>query len=582
MKTRIPAAAISPIFGALSLLALGCGGGAPPAAEKADPAAVVARYQGGEIRRGDIQQAIDSNLAKMAQPATPEVRRQLVRKIVERRVRTQMLYVEAQAKGYAERPEVKFRQAAFEDRALAEALLERETAAAKAADAVVVAEVDRRLAASAAEETRKFSHIYLRAAEADAAARQAATAKMAEIQQELAGGAGFNQLAEKYSTSVMARGGGRIEWTSRRKLQAAAGAAVFALEKEGDVSPVVETADGLHLFRLDGIRLPALTDAAGIRTAVRQELDAEARGAAVRARRQQALDAAAAEFAPAGRLAELADAKFGELDAAAGRRWVARWQAGGQAAELSADELLALRGFGQLTGLPIEAELRLLVENRLLAAAERERGAAELAEEIAEARRLALIDSYRGDLMEALDSPSSEEEIARFYRENSSGAEFLRDFEVDLLFFPQRGESVAEAYASGEEVVAKLRQGAGFDDLLARPGRPEAQTCRQAHLDAEEIGKSSIRLRKALVNLTEGEVSAALYIERPLAVGKGCSFDGPGVAFVRLRRLGTLPLEQARPAILATLSKARVDQGIDEIQKRLIAESKLEILLPEG
>lgn len=582
MKTRSPAAALSPFHYALSLLVLGCGSGAPPAAEQADPAAVVARYQGGEIRRGDIQRAIDSNLAKMAQPVTPEARRQLVRKIVERRVRTQMLFAEAEAKGYAERPEVQFRQAALEDRVLAEALLERETASAKAADAVVVAEVDRRVASSGAEETRKFSHIYLRAAEADAAARQAATVKMAAIQQELQAGAGFNQLAEKYSTSVMARGGGRIEWTSRRKMQAAAGAAVFALEKEGDVSPVVATADGLHLFRLDGIRLPGLTDVAGIRTTVRQELDGEARNAAIRARRQQALDVAAAEIAPAGRLAALEKMAFDQLDAAAGRQWVARWQAGGQAAELSAAELLALRGFGQLNGRSIEAELRLLVENRLLAAAERERGAAELAEEIAEARRLAVIDSYRGDLMESLDSPPSEEEIARFYRDNSAGAEYLRDFEVDLLFFPQRGESVAEAYAAGEEVVAKLRQGASFDDLLARPGRPEALICRQAHLDAEEIGKSSIRLRKALVNLTEGEASAAIYLERSLEVGAGCSFGGPGVAFVRLRHLGTMPLEQARPAIVAALSKTRVDQGVDEIQQRLIAESKLEILLPEG
>lgn len=584
MKTIKAGATLHLALGATALLALACGGGAPPAAEKKDPEAVVARYQGGEIKRGEIQAAIDSNLANMAQPVTIDVRRQVVRKIVERRVRTRMLLEEALEKGYAERPEIHFRQTAAEDKVLAEDLLESETAAAKASDALVVAEADRRVAAASAEETRKFSHIYLRAAEADAAARQAATARMAEIQQELAAGAAFNELAEKYSTSVMARGGGRIDWTLRRKLQPAAGAAIFALEKEGDLSPVVATADGLHLFRLDGIRQPGLTDVAGISQTVRQELDAEAKSAAVRARRQQALDESAAEFAPAGRLASLEDQAFEKLNPALGKEWAARWQAGAQKAELSVAELLALHGRVLPAKQPLERELRWLVENRLLAAARRAQGIApELETRIADARRLALIDSYRGDLMEALDTPPSEEEIARFYRENSASASFLRDLEVDVLFFPQRGASVAEAYAAGEEVVAKLRQETTFDDLLKKPARPDARVCREVHgIDVEELGKSSIRLRKALVNLTEGEVSAAIYLERPVDLGPSCRLESSGVIFLRLRGIGTLPLDKARLPILAAMSKERVDQGIAAIQDRLIAESKLEFLLPEG
>ena len=574
------------VVGLGSLAIFGCGGETPQVADQPDPAAVVARYAGGEIRRGDIQQAIDNNLASAAKPVSAEARRAIVRKVVERRVRTQMLMAEAVAKGYPQQPAVLSRQTAAEERVLAEDLLASETAAVKAADAVVVAELDRRLAAARSEETRKFSHIYLRAAQTDAPARQAAAATMAKIQQQLAGGASFNSLAEQYSTSVMARGGGRIDWTPKRQLHPAAAAAVFALAKEGELSPVVETADGLHLFRLDGIRLAAPIDTVAIRNEVRQELDSEAKNAALRARRQQELDAFGAEFAATSRLAALEAAGAEAGSGAAGQEWVARWRgAGGAAGEMTVAELLALEGRVLPVRQPLEVELRWLVENRLLAAARRARGSSPaLDQQIADARRLAIIDSYRTDLMEALDTPPSEEEIARFYRDNGASFLPLRDFEIDALYFPQQGDSVAEVYAAGEEVGNQLRQGTPFDQLLARPSRPEAQVCREVHgANPEEIGKGSLRLRKALVNLGEGEVSAAIYIDRALTVvPAGCAFKGPGIVFVRLRRVGTLPLEAGKPAILRQLSKERVDQGVAQIQDRLIAESKLEILLPEG
>jgi parvulin-like peptidyl-prolyl isomerase len=75
---------------------------------------------------------------------------------------------------------------------------------------------------------------------------------------------------------VDARGGGRIEWTRRESLQRAAAEAIFTLQ-EGGISPVVAAKDGLHLFRLDGIRSGSPLDVEGIRRAVRNELDGEAR-----------------------------------------------------------------------------------------------------------------------------------------------------------------------------------------------------------------------------------------------------------------------------------------------------------------
>lgn len=377
----------------------------------------------------------------------------------------------------------------------------------------------------------------------------------------------------------MARGGGQIDWTAAGKLQKAARAAVFGLAKEGDLSPVVETADGLHLFRLDGIRQPSPLDAAANRAATRQELDAEARTAALRARRQQALDAGGAEFAPAGRLEKLEQLLRRHETPAAGAPWLARWQGG----ELGETELAALHGRVLPARQTAAAELRWLVENRLLAAERRQQPPApELAERIAEARSNAIIDSYRGDLIDQLDTPPSEEEIVAYYRGHAASALALRDLQVDALFFPQRSGGVAEAYAAGEEVVARLRAGDSFDALLAQP-RPEARVCREAHgVDLEQVGQSSIRLRKALANMTDGEISPALYLDRGAELGPGCRLDGPGVVFVRLRGVGTLSLEAGRPAILEALVHDRVEQGVTAIQQRLIAESGLEILVPEG
>lgn len=576
------AASLAAGLGCCSLLAVGCGSPPEPAAApQRDPAAVIARYKDGEIRRGEIQVAIDRNLASQPPPVTPEARRAIVRKIVERRVRTQMILSEALAKGYADSPEVKIRQAAAADRVLAEDLLESAAAGVAASDAVVAAEIDRRLAAEApAEETRRFSHIYLKAAESDAGARRAAQAAMAKIGQELAAGADFGELAQKYSQSVMARGGGRIDWTTAGKLQPAARRAVFGLAQEGELSPVVETADGLHLFRLDGIRRPSPIDAAAIRAAVRQELDAEAKNAALRARREQALDAGGAEFAPAGRLERLGETLDRQQPLSAGAAWLARWQGG----ELGEAEVAALHGRVLPNRQPVLVELRLLTENRLLAAQRRAAGLTpELEAKVAEAERQAIIDSYRGDVMVQLDTPPSEEEILRYYRDNAAGNLALRDFQVDALFFPQQGESIAEVYAAGEEVVAGLREGTDFDRLLARPPRPEATVCREAHgVSLEEVGTTSIRLRKALANLADGEISPAIYIEREVPLAAACRLPGPGVVFVRLRGVATLPLEAARPAIVQAIVKERVEQGVTVFQQRLIAESGLEILVPEG
>lgn len=560
----------------LAFVVTGCRDAATSEAARPDPKTVIARWNGGEIRRGDIQKALDGRFAAVPQPISAETKQAIVKQVVERRVRTAMLYAEAEAKGFGKRPEIAARQIAAEERVLAEDLLARASAPVKATDEQVVAEVDRRLAGAKPEETRKFSHIYLRAAESDPAARAAAIARMAEIRKEVEGGAGFNKLAEKWSTSVTARGGGRIEWTARRTLNRAAADAVFAL-KEGEMSPVVAAPDGLHLFRLDGIRPGTPIDVEAIRKNVRQVLDQEAQTAAVRARRQQEIDARGVEFSSPGELERLAASP-----SAAGAKAVATWNGGA----VTAAELLAVHGWIGSAQQSLSQTLRTLAENRVLAEARRaEPVAAELTTLVSDARRQAVIDSYRRQLVEDLTTESSEEEIARYHREHAESALFLRDFEIDALYFPQTGESIKDVYAAGEEVVEKLREGKPFDGMLDRPVRADAKVCRAAHgVDLNRLGQTSIRLRKALLNLAPGEITPALYLDGPRTdlVAKSCVLEGRGVVFVRLRSLGTLPLDAAREAIRTFLDQDKEAAGIEAIQKRLIAASGLKILVPEG
>ncbi len=552
---------------------IGCGK-APeaPQAPLPDPAAVVARYAGGEIRRAEIRQVVERRLASATPPVTPEARQMVVRKVIERRVRIATLRAAMKASGFEEGAEARFASMAAEERVLAADRVAAEVATAKAPDALVATAVEVRLETLDPAEARKFSHIFLRAPQTDESARAKAHATMGEILAALESGTGFNALAERHSQSVMARGGGRIEWTLRKDLNPAVSAVIFGL-REGAVSPVVETGDGLHLFRLDGIRSGSPIDVEQVRRSVRRELDEESATLAERALRQRELDSAGVEFVSTARLerlAEMADV------------WVARWRGG----EIRAPELRAVAAHPGFGGAPAAAVLRELVENRLLAGRRREAPLTkELESQTEDARDEAALESYRAFLVAGIDTEPTPEELAQFYRENSQGALFLRDYHVDLLFFPQVGDQVAEAYGAGEAVVARLRDGTSFDALLDQPPAPGARVCRDAHpVEIEELGRSFLRLRKAVLNLEVGGISPALYFDGPrsvVAAGK-CELEGRGLAFARLREIGTLPFESVQAAIRARVIEQKRTAGITAIQERLVADARIEILLPEG
>lgn len=542
----------------------------PAPAPVADPDQVLATWSGGVIKRAEIETGYANRLA--AEPgATPERRLELLRLSLERRARVELLYREAMAAALPDRSDVKTVLRAQSDRMLAEDWLQTHVVAnAHAAEAQVAAEVARRTA-SPAEETRRFGHIFLRAAAGDEAARGRAAATMARVRKELAEGAAFDELARAYSDSITARGGGQVEWTTRALLHPKAAAVVFALT-EGQVSDVVETEAGLQVFRLDGIRRPHAVDAAAVRAEVQKTLDAEVGRAAVQAERQRVWDDAALAV----------DARALERPARPGE--VVATVAG---EPLTRAELDQARSSWNLWGAagdppPPAGALRVVVVDRLLAARRRETPLdAPLQKRIDDATRNVIVDARRLELVGTIPTDVTPAEIEAFYAQNRETAPFLRDHVVDLLFLSQKGDSAADVYAQGEAVSRQLRDGGTFDQVLASFAGRGTVARRLSMGDLETLRPRSPRLSTALGQLRPGEVSAPLYLDGDrVTLAKGQPPGAVrGLAFVRLVSAQPMPLAAARERIRAGLQKQKRNDGVSAVQQGLNARVQLKILV---
>ena len=107
--------------------------------------------------------------------------------------------------------------------------------------------------ALADQEERRASHILISVENRTSAE---AEALMAEIQQKLEGGADFGMLAKAHSDDTgSAENGGDLGFFGKDAFVPAFEKALYALT-EGQISDIVDTEFGLHLIRLDEIRLP--------------------------------------------------------------------------------------------------------------------------------------------------------------------------------------------------------------------------------------------------------------------------------------------------------------------------------------
>ncbi len=535
---------------ALAVLACGACRSQPKAAPTPDPNTVVATWLHGQFTRGELEAAVQQRAAAEG-AASAEQRAAILRHVVERRARVQLLFREAQASGLADSPDVQARVRAAQERVLAEDWLNAEAARTPPAAAARVDAEVQRLSQNSGVEVRRFSHIFLRAPRDNAPARQQARTRMERIRHELDDGRAFDELARQFSDSITARGGGQVDWTPRAPLHDAVAAVVFALG-EGQVSEPVETELGLHVFRLDGIRRPAPPDPIALRAQVQQTLDTEARRAAADAARQRKLDVSGVRF-DAQALAR--PGRPGERVPGPGGQPIAR-------AEL---EQLREHLSPQV---PLLDFARALVVNRLLADERRAQPLdAALKRRLDDAMLDAVVSARREQLVAALDTRVSPDEL-------------------DVLFFRQKEQqpsAVGPVYARGELVAKRLRDGESFDVILASAARqPDTFVLRRVGT-GDDLGLRSqdLRLYRALSALAPGEVSKPVYVDAAtLRVGQSpVVLHGPGLAFVRLVEQRRRRFEEVRTLVADYLRKRKEGDGVAALQQRLNEQAQIKIVV---
>ncbi|MDQ7991004.1 MAG: peptidylprolyl isomerase [Candidatus Dactylopiibacterium sp.] len=119
------------------------------------------------------------------------------------------------------------------------------------------AEVEAMLAAGAQNAAGReylIQHIYLRASETATPDQwMALSARAEDLQRQIRAGEDFAKLAATYSASQDAMQGGSLDWRPIERIPS-----VFADRlqgmKKGEVSPVLRTPAGLHIFRLSDLR----------------------------------------------------------------------------------------------------------------------------------------------------------------------------------------------------------------------------------------------------------------------------------------------------------------------------------------
>lgn len=125
-------------------------------------------------------------------------------------------------------------------------------------------------ASEMASEERRAAHILIEGDDADE--------KLAEVQEKLAAGDDFAELAESYSDdTVSAQDGGDLGFASRGMFDDAFEEAMFALEP-GEVSDPVETTYGTHLIKLLDVRMTEAPPLESMEAELRAELAEEAAG----------------------------------------------------------------------------------------------------------------------------------------------------------------------------------------------------------------------------------------------------------------------------------------------------------------
>jgi peptidyl-prolyl cis-trans isomerase C len=209
-----------------------------PATAPADP--VVARVNGVELHRSDVEAAQRSLPEQVQQMPLEKIYPQLLDQMV-----TQQLIIQfGRKEKLQDDPEVKQRMAQLEDRVISDVWLKHEVDKA-ATDQRLHTEYDKYVKEHASEQI-KASHILV-STEAEAKA----------VIADLNKGGDFAAIAKKRSTDPGKDNGGDLGWFSREDMLPAFSDAAFALKKGEYTKTPVQTQFGWHVIKLEDRRTPA-------------------------------------------------------------------------------------------------------------------------------------------------------------------------------------------------------------------------------------------------------------------------------------------------------------------------------------
>ncbi len=401
-----------------------------------------------------------------------------------------------------------------------------------------------------------FGHVYFRLDLAKTPRERRDVRALAEaVAAEARAGADFSALARQHSDSSDAAAGGLVMSARPSDLDEQSQQALGALA-EDEVSAVIETRTGLHIFRLVRRLTPQPPAIA--------ELEASARNLLVRERFSTAHDA----------LLEDLRARF-EV-----RTEAPPWRIGSWTLDAEVLGHLLPEGAG-------EDQRNRVVDRFLLAEEALARGLEppDLADDVGRRARLELLERLFNTRRGAFDAEIGAERLRAFYDAQPTLFNEREKVHLELIFMPQ-GDDSFTTQKRAEAHVAELRAGASFAELARRvstgPGAENGGDL--GPLEARAFSRLGPAVGVAVPRLEVGEISDPIYCTGRVLTKDPWLLRG-GFAILRIRdRVADHPrdfedaIEDVR-RVYSSDHRARLDE---ELQAKILDEAGLEILrLPD-
>lgn len=530
--------------------------GCSPAPEAVDLDRL-ATWNGGEIRRAQLDERVRSLPAARRQPAAGESLAEWTEERIVDVALSEILLERAESSPLADAPDLALRARYLAGQEMGRRYL------ASACPVVEVSEEELRelFAQLAPREPRPWillRHIYKRA-EAGAADRSRVRQELEGLRREVQDGASFLELARRHSDSKTAEDSGLIGRISRdAPMETQVLDAAWKLE-DGELSEVVEVKNGFHLLLRESSGVEPVPDHETLRSHLAEQESLRRRELCG----QETLRRLAEEM-PARIEADILDPASPETEVL----WI------GEEAFTSA-QLAGIPGDGQPLALSPRPRglVRHFVESMLLSrafAAESEPQAAQLEEIVQRTRRQLLIEGRWEEERVVQVASRGEEALRRAFAEQPE--RFSSDLVLDVGLILVRSDTLGQRREVFEKTLAlrrRIEAGESFADVA------KAESSHHSAAEGGRLGPLPLpRLRIVLgsegtakvTSLPVGEVSDPVRIQ-----------DAPAAAYALLEVYGReepapRSFEEARADVIETLARDRVRQLDAEVRERILDE----------